>query len=254
MRKTEPMVARPSPASTNSPGTLLRRRETGALTWRGPALMLFARAALAVGAQGVVAAVFVLNGSRTPWHDAEPWLPVYGTSIDIGCVLLLWRLTRREGIGLLDLVGFQRSRLFRDVLLGLALIPVSPAGYRGVLPGRTRHSAVACGEDGVKGNAEFDALRRSVETLGRPRAPAGTCAGTRSVGRRLAEVEGEVRAGSGRLAARGAQRLQPYGIPQRHFFCKTRGHFSSGSDDRFNGLPHRYIPRARRFRGKTCGS
>jgi CAAX prenyl protease-like protein len=45
--------------------------------------------------------------------------------IDIGCVLLLWRLTRREGIGLLDLVGFQRSRLVRDVLLGLALIPVS---------------------------------------------------------------------------------------------------------------------------------
>jgi hypothetical protein len=87
--------------------------------------MLFARAALAVGAQGVVAAVFVLNGSRTPWHDAEPWLPVYGTLIDIGCVLLLWRLTRREGIGLLDLVGFQRSRLVRDVLLGLALIPVS---------------------------------------------------------------------------------------------------------------------------------
>ena len=50
---------------------------------------------------------------------------MYGTLIDIGCVLLLWRLTRREGIGLLDLVGFQRSRLVRDVLLGLALIPVS---------------------------------------------------------------------------------------------------------------------------------
>src|SRR5689334_526440 len=104
MRNTDAMC-------TNSPRTLLRRRETGALTWRGPVLMLFARSALAVGAQGVVAAVFVLNGSPTPWHDAEPWLPVYGTLIDVGCVLLLWRLTRREGIGLLDLVGFQRSRL-----------------------------------------------------------------------------------------------------------------------------------------------
>ena len=86
MRKTEPMVARPSPASTNSPGTLLHRRETGALTWRGPALMLFARAALAVGAQAVVAAVFALRGSPAPWHDAEPWLPVYGTLIDVGCL------------------------------------------------------------------------------------------------------------------------------------------------------------------------
>src|SRR3954447_17840173 len=125
MRKTDPMLARPSPVCTNSPMALLRRRETGALTWRGPALMLFARAALAVGAQGVVAAVFVLKGSPTPWHDAEAWLPVYGTLIDVGCVLLLWRLTRRQSISLLDLLGFQRSRLVRDALMGMALIPVS---------------------------------------------------------------------------------------------------------------------------------
>ncbi|MGH7726335.1 MAG: CPBP family glutamic-type intramembrane protease [Candidatus Eiseniibacteriota bacterium] len=104
---------------------LLRRREAGRLTWRGPALMLFARAALAVGAQAVVAAVFAARASPTPWHDAGPWLPVYGTLIDAGCLALLWRLTRREGIRLLDLVGFERTRLFRDVLLGFALIPVS---------------------------------------------------------------------------------------------------------------------------------
>jgi len=73
----------------------------------------------------VVAAVFVLRASPTPWHDAEPWLPVYGTSIDAGCLALLWRLTRREGIGLFDLVGFNRARLVRDLLLGVALIPVS---------------------------------------------------------------------------------------------------------------------------------
>jgi len=35
------------------------------------------------------------------------------------------RLTRREGIGLFKLVGFERRRLVRDALLGLALIPVS---------------------------------------------------------------------------------------------------------------------------------
>ncbi len=87
--------------------------------------MLFARTACAVGAQAVVAAVFALRASPTPWHDAEPWLPVYGTLIDAGCLALLWRLTRREGIGLLDLVGFERTRLVRDVLLGLALVPAS---------------------------------------------------------------------------------------------------------------------------------
>ena len=93
--------------------------------WRGPLLMLFARAACAVGAQAVVAALFALRASPTPWRDAQPWLPVYGTLIDAGCLALLWRLTRREGIGLFDLVGFERARLARDMLLGLALIPVS---------------------------------------------------------------------------------------------------------------------------------
>jgi membrane protease YdiL (CAAX protease family) len=42
-----------------------------------------------------------------------------------GCLALLWRLTRREGIRLFDLVGFERARLVRDVLLGFALVPVS---------------------------------------------------------------------------------------------------------------------------------
>ena len=109
----------------NSHEALLRRRETARLTWRGPALMLFTRAACAVGAQALVAAVFALRESPTPWHDAEPWLPVYGTLIDAGCLALLWWLTRREGIRLLELVGFERTRLVRDTLLGLALIPVS---------------------------------------------------------------------------------------------------------------------------------
>ena len=109
----------------NARAAIVRRLETATLTWGGPALMLFARAACAVGAQAVVAAVFALRSSPTPWHDAEPWLPVYGTLIDVGCLALLWRLTRREGIRLFDLVGFERTRLVRDALLGFALIPVS---------------------------------------------------------------------------------------------------------------------------------
>jgi hypothetical protein len=109
----------------NSHAALLRRLDAAKLTWRGPALMLFARAGLAVVAQALVAAIFALRSSPTPWHDAAPWFPVYATLIDAGCLALLWRLTRREGIRLLDLVGFERERLVRDALLGLALIPPS---------------------------------------------------------------------------------------------------------------------------------
>ncbi len=112
---------------TNDEEALLGRLNAGTLTWRGPALMLCARSACAVAAQAVVAAIFALRSSPTPWHDAEPWLPVYGTAIDAGCLALLWRLTRREGIGLFDLLGFARVRLASDVVLGVALIPVSLA-------------------------------------------------------------------------------------------------------------------------------
>ena len=109
----------------NSYKALHQRLNTGTLTWRGPAVILFARAGLAVAAQAVVAAVFALRSSPTPWRDSEPWLHVYGTLIDAGCLTLLCRFTRREGIRLFDLVGFERGHLVRDVLLGFALIPVS---------------------------------------------------------------------------------------------------------------------------------
>jgi uncharacterized protein len=89
--------------------------------------MLFARSMLAVAAQALVAAIFAVRSSPTPWHDAEPWLPVYGTLIDAGCLVLLWQLTRREGIGPFELVGFDRARLVPDALLGIALVPVSLA-------------------------------------------------------------------------------------------------------------------------------
>ena len=109
---------------SNGYEALLRRRDAGALTWRGPVLILSARSAFAVGAQALVAAIFALGSSRSPWLDAAPWLPVYGTLIDAGCLALLWQLTRREGIGLFDL-AFERARVLRDVLLGLVLVPIS---------------------------------------------------------------------------------------------------------------------------------
>ncbi len=106
---------------------LVRREHTGALTWSGPVLMLGARSAVAVAAQALVTVIFALRSSPTPWHDVEPWMPVYGTFIDVGCLTVLWQLTRREGIGLRDLIGFDRSRLGGDLLLGIGLIPVGLA-------------------------------------------------------------------------------------------------------------------------------
>ena len=114
-------------ADPNSCAEIVRRRAIGDLTWGGPVVMLCARTILAVPVQGLVAGVYALHGSPAPWRDAAPWLPVYGTLIDAGCLALLWSLTRREGIALIDLLGFDRRRWRNDFLFGLALIPISLA-------------------------------------------------------------------------------------------------------------------------------
>jgi hypothetical protein len=50
-----------------------RRLDAGTLTWRGPVLMLFARSICAVAPQALVAVIFALGSSPTPWLDAAPW-------------------------------------------------------------------------------------------------------------------------------------------------------------------------------------
>lgn len=112
-------------AFPNARGVLERRREAGSLNWTGPATMLFARSAFAIVAQGIVAAMLTLRGSAAPWRDAAPWFPVYATSIDAGCLALLWILMRREGAKLLDLLSFDRKRWARDVIKGVVLIAPS---------------------------------------------------------------------------------------------------------------------------------
>lgn len=129
----------------NSLAALERRREAGLPTY-GPIAMLAARSVLAVAAQGLVALVYVALGSASPWREAGAWLPVYGTLIDAGCLVLLWRLTRQEGIRLVDLLGFDRSRLGRDVILGLILIPLCLAF---ILGGVAVSSLLVYGEIGL---------------------------------------------------------------------------------------------------------
>lgn len=109
----------------NARPALLRLHAQQALPWSGVAVMLVARPILAVAAQGLVAAIYAAQGAPAAWQQAGAWLPVYGSLIDAGCLVLLWRLTRREGMSLFALIGFERRRLGRDVLLGLVLIPFS---------------------------------------------------------------------------------------------------------------------------------
>jgi membrane protease YdiL (CAAX protease family) len=108
--------------SPNSRTRIQERIQAKRITWAWPLIIVFTRLIFAVFAQAVVAGLYMLLGHPTPWQAAAPWWIVYGTLIDIGCLVFLGWLTRREGIRLFDLVSFQRRRLGQDLLLGVGFI------------------------------------------------------------------------------------------------------------------------------------
>jgi membrane protease YdiL (CAAX protease family) len=81
--------------------------------------MVASRTVFALLAQAAVALLFLVRGTRHPWSASVPWWSVYGTLVDIGCLVLLGRFTRREGRRIRDLIGFDKSRWFKDLLIGL---------------------------------------------------------------------------------------------------------------------------------------
>jgi hypothetical protein len=116
----------------NSPPALQQRIHSGRIGWRGPLTLTPARAGLILLVQAGLATVFLVRGNPFPWRAQAPWWTVYGTLVDLGCLLLLWRQARSEGIRLIDLFGIERSRLGHEALLGLlyliVLFPIVVAG------------------------------------------------------------------------------------------------------------------------------
>jgi membrane protease YdiL (CAAX protease family) len=113
-------------ALPNSKAKLHERSQAGRITWAWPVIIVFARLIFAVLAQALVAGLYMLKGHPTPWQAAAPWWIVYGTLIDLGCLVLLAWLARKEGIRLFDLISFQRQYLGRDLLLGVGLLVLFP--------------------------------------------------------------------------------------------------------------------------------
>jgi len=90
--------------------------------WGGPLLVVVARSALILAAQALFALIFFLRGASHPWFAAAPWWTVYGTLVDFGCLALLWKFTRAEGITLRDLIGPIRLRYGSDFFLAIGVL------------------------------------------------------------------------------------------------------------------------------------
>jgi hypothetical protein len=72
-------------------------------------------------AQGLTLLILLLFNVPNAAVAIRNWWPVYGTLVDLGCLAMLFFLTRREGIRMVDLLGLVKSRLKTDIPLGIGL-------------------------------------------------------------------------------------------------------------------------------------
>ena len=112
-------------AVANSPIAIKKRLAMGEITWTGPLLLVMARPVLFLSAQAALAAIFALLHRPSAWRSAGAWWSVYGTLVDICCLSLMARFTRRERIGVRDLIGKVRLRWGRDMFVAIGLFLLS---------------------------------------------------------------------------------------------------------------------------------
>ena len=105
----------------NAPSAIQARVSAGRISRAAPYVLIAGRSAFLLAAQALVALLFLLRRDGTPWASAGNWWTVYGTLADLGCLALLWRYSRREGVSLRSLLGPVRWRGGRDAWLGLGL-------------------------------------------------------------------------------------------------------------------------------------
>ena len=134
---TEPLDASPNPTPLNSDDALQERLRNGLIAWPRPALLLLARSFLLPLSQAIWLLVLTLSGNAATWRSAGDWWPVYGTLVDVGCLVGMRHFLRKEGIRLRDLLGPVRLYKGRDLWLGLGLwLGIFPFFFGGAMGAR----------------------------------------------------------------------------------------------------------------------
>ena len=105
----------------NSIESIRLRFVEGCIPSYGPMLVLVGRSAFILLAQGLTLLLFLLLNLPNATVYIRNWWPVYGSLVDLGCLAILYFLTKREGIRLLDLVGIIKRKLKTEIPFGIAL-------------------------------------------------------------------------------------------------------------------------------------
>jgi hypothetical protein len=108
----------------NSPETIRERLANGTLGRGWPLVMAFIRLPLIVLGLALAYAVYAATGTPEPFLSALLTATLVTVVVNLVSLVLLRRLTRREGIRLQDLIAFDRRRIWPDIAWGLALLIV----------------------------------------------------------------------------------------------------------------------------------
>lgn len=80
-----------------------------------------ARSLLCFLGQTATAVILWAQGNPSPWSASVPYWNVFGTLADVGCLLLLHDLLKKEGFKIWDLLRVPDTPLWRDILIGVGL-------------------------------------------------------------------------------------------------------------------------------------
>lgn len=120
-----PAIASSATIPVNALSRIQERVAAGRIPRNGPLLLAPARTVLWLTFQCLLALTFVALHRPAPFREAGQWWIIYGTLVDICCLLGMRYFTRKEGIRLRDLIGPIRMRWGRDLWMGLGLLALS---------------------------------------------------------------------------------------------------------------------------------
>jgi hypothetical protein len=108
----------------------MTKKFDSALKW--PLMLTFTRFFLALLFQFLLTFLLVYLKNPTPLKSAGKWFTVYGTLIDIVCLILIYRQINKEGKTFKDLINIDSKHIIKSELTGLGytlfLFPISIAG------------------------------------------------------------------------------------------------------------------------------
>lgn len=118
-------IATSATIPANARAEITKRVAAGRIPWIGPLLLVAARTVLWFTFQCLLALILFAMHRPAPFRTAGSWWIIYGSLVDLCCLLGMKYFTRKEGIRLRDLVGPIRMRRGRDLFLALGLLVVA---------------------------------------------------------------------------------------------------------------------------------